>query len=219
MGYKFSKQASLASFSPYFLLFGREPDLPTSIRREAATVLNLDDPDVWARACEQRAELFKKVMPMAFENLAIAQHRDTLRYAIIRAGGYRPGVRRFNPGDYVSLQQTASTTLDVTAGRTILRVREVLPSGVLILEGRDGMIWKDHVRNCASCHLPNVDGKVDPNLAVVPASLRCMLCGFARGAATMLVCDQCSRGWHMGCLTPPLEMVPDGDWLCPHCIG
>ena len=34
MGYRFSKQASLASFSPYFLLYGTEPVLPTSIRLE-----------------------------------------------------------------------------------------------------------------------------------------------------------------------------------------
>jgi len=32
IGYRFSKQASLASFSPYILLFGREPDLPMAIR-------------------------------------------------------------------------------------------------------------------------------------------------------------------------------------------
>jgi hypothetical protein len=38
----------------------------------------------------------------------------------------------------VYLQQTAPTTLDVTAGRIILQVREILGSGVLLLEGRDG---------------------------------------------------------------------------------
>ncbi len=70
-------------------------------------------------------------------------------------------------GDYLYLQQTAPTTLDVTTGRTILRVREVLAFGVFMLEGRDGVVWKDHVRNCVSCHLPNVDGTVDPSLAVV----------------------------------------------------
>jgi hypothetical protein len=85
---------------------------------------------------------------MALQNLAIAQHCDTLQYATIQGGGYRPSIRRFSPGDFVYLQQTAPTTLDVTAGRSILRVREVLPSGVLMLEGRDGMVWKDHVRNC-----------------------------------------------------------------------
>jgi hypothetical protein len=42
-------------------------------------------------------------------------------------------------------------TLDVTTGRTILRVQEVLASGVLMLEGRDGVVRKDHVRNCAPC--------------------------------------------------------------------
>jgi hypothetical protein len=121
MGYRFSKQASLASFSPYYLLFGRHPVLPKAIQADADTVLaNMDNPDTWALVSEQRADLFKRVMPMALENLSIAQHRDTLRYATIRGGGYRPQVRRFQPGDYVYLQQTAPTTLDVTAGRIIL---------------------------------------------------------------------------------------------------
>jgi hypothetical protein len=31
-------------------------------------------------------------------------------------------------------------TLDVMAGRTILRMREVLAFGVLMLEGRDGVV-------------------------------------------------------------------------------
>jgi len=46
-----------------------------------------------------------------------------------------------------------------------------------MLEGHDGVVWKDHVRNCAPCHLSNVDGTVDPSLAVVRAGLKCMLCG------------------------------------------
>jgi hypothetical protein len=74
---------------------------------------------------EQRAELFKKVMPTALENLSIAQYRDTLRYATNRGGGYRPQVRRFRPRDYIYLQQTAPTTLDVTPGRIILRVHTI----------------------------------------------------------------------------------------------
>jgi len=112
----------LASFSPYFLLYGQDPNLPTIIRRESSEVVNLDDSEMWLKVCFQRAELFRRVMPVTFENLAIAQHRDTLRYAIIWGGGYRPLIRRFHVGDYVYLQQIAPTTLDVTAGRTILRV-------------------------------------------------------------------------------------------------
>jgi hypothetical protein len=84
MGYRFSKHASLASFSPYYLLFGRHPVLPHTIQADADTVLaNMDNPDTWALVSEQRAELFKRVMPMALENLSIPQHRDTLRYATI----------------------------------------------------------------------------------------------------------------------------------------
>jgi hypothetical protein len=83
MGYRFNYEASLVSFSPYFLLYGRDPDLPTTIHREFSEVVNLDDPKMWLRVCSQCAELFQRVMPAAFENLAIAQHKDTLRYAII----------------------------------------------------------------------------------------------------------------------------------------
>ena len=140
MEYRFNKQASLASFSPYFLFFGREPELPMSIRRDVASVVNFDDLDVGIQACEQQATLFKRAMPIALENLTIAQHRDTLRYATIRGGGYCPRLRRYELGDYVYLQQTTPTTLDVTAGRIILRIRAVLQSGVLLLEGRDGQM-------------------------------------------------------------------------------
>jgi len=58
MGYRFSRRASLASFSPYFLLYGRNPNLPTTIRHEFNEVVNLDDPEMWLRVCSQPAELF-----------------------------------------------------------------------------------------------------------------------------------------------------------------
>jgi hypothetical protein len=59
-----------------------------TIHRESNEVVNLDDPKMWLRVCFQRAELFRRVMPVVFENLAITQHRDTLQYAIIWVGGY-----------------------------------------------------------------------------------------------------------------------------------
>jgi hypothetical protein len=88
MGYRFSHQASLASFSPYFLLHDQNLDLPTMIHRESSEVVNLDDLELWFRVCSQRAELFQIIMLTTFKNLAIAQHRDTLRYATIRGGSY-----------------------------------------------------------------------------------------------------------------------------------
>jgi hypothetical protein len=44
-----------------------------------------------------------------------------------------------------------------------------------------------------------------------------MLCEYV-GDATMLVCDQYSKGGHIRCLTPPWLKVPDGGWLCFPCI-
>ena len=123
MGYYFSRQASLLSFSPYQLLYGRELVLPSAVREKLHPVVDLDDPEVWAQTLQDRAEYFQKAMPMALKNLAIAQHRNTLRYTRIRSGAYRPQLQQFKVGDYVYLQREAPTTLDVKARRTILKVK------------------------------------------------------------------------------------------------
>jgi hypothetical protein len=39
---------------------------------------------------------------MAMENLSIAQHQDTLRYAHTQSGSYKPKVKEFDVGDFVS---------------------------------------------------------------------------------------------------------------------
>jgi hypothetical protein len=178
----------------------------------------MDNPDTWALVSEQRADLFKRVMPMALENLSIVQYRDTLCYAMIRGGGYRPKVHRFRPRDYIYLQQIAPTTLDVIVGRVILRVRKVHGSRVLFLEGRNGKFWKDHMRKCALCHLPHIDRTIHPNTSHISAGLKCRLCGSPKRATTMVICDVCSTGWHLECLIPPLLEVPIGHWSCRECI-
>jgi len=50
------------------------------------------------------------------------------------------------------------------------------------------------VCNYAPCHFPHVDGQIDLFLAIDFARFHCMLCGQATGVATMLICDQCSKG-------------------------
>jgi hypothetical protein len=37
-------------------------------------MVNLDDPKMWVKACEQHVALFKIIMPLAMEKLAIGQH-------------------------------------------------------------------------------------------------------------------------------------------------
>jgi len=93
MGYRMSKHASLFHFFLYFLLFGRHPIPPFSIVAQMDQVVDLDSPATWARVIAERAVLFRRVMPMAMENLSIAQHRDTLHYAHTRGGSYKLKVR------------------------------------------------------------------------------------------------------------------------------
>ncbi|CAN0328028.1 unnamed protein product, partial [Phaeothamnion confervicola] len=47
----------------------------------------------------------------------------------------------------------------------------------------------------------------------------CEKCGLDNDADHVLLCDNCPREFHMWCLDPPLEAVPEGDWLCPICIA
>ena len=51
----------------------------------------------------------------------------------------------------------------------------------------------------------------------MPVGYRCVVCGEKKGAATMLLCDQCQRGWHIACLTLPLSTLPKGESICPRC--
>jgi hypothetical protein len=103
MGYWFNKQASFPSFSLYFLFFGCEPQLLASIHWDVDHMVNLDDPNMRVKACEQHVALFKIVMPLAMENLAIAQHWNTLQYGTIHVGGYWPKNWTFEHEDYVYL--------------------------------------------------------------------------------------------------------------------
>jgi len=64
-------------------------------------VVDLDSLVTWVRIILEKAALFRKVMPMAMENLSIAQHWDTLWYAHTWGGSYKPKVKQFDVGDFV----------------------------------------------------------------------------------------------------------------------
>ncbi|XP_014912861.1 PHD and RING finger domain-containing protein 1-like isoform X2 [Poecilia latipinna] len=46
----------------------------------------------------------------------------------------------------------------------------------------------------------------------------CEECGRSGRRDRLLVCRLCDSGYHMDCLTPPLDTVPEGDWMCPECV-
>ena len=44
-----------------------------------------------------------------------------------------------------------------------------------------------------------------------------MVCGVTDDYYYTLMCDSCLAAFHMFCLVPPLEEVPEGDWQCDQC--
>ncbi|KAF9934979.1 hypothetical protein FBU30_009401 [Linnemannia zychae] len=46
----------------------------------------------------------------------------------------------------------------------------------------------------------------------------CEICQTDRDLDKMLICDGCELGYHMYCLTPPLNTIPKTDWYCAKCL-
>lgn len=46
----------------------------------------------------------------------------------------------------------------------------------------------------------------------------CFVCDSTEDAARMLLCDECDKGFHMDCLSPPLTEIPEGEWYCKPCL-
>ena len=88
--------------------------------------------------------------------------------------------------------------------------------------GKDGLMMRDNITNVRLCQAAIRDHAIvysDRALDELP----CQVCGRveddADGEAPMIICDQCESGWHLTCLDPVLESVPEGAWICPECTG
>lgn len=47
----------------------------------------------------------------------------------------------------------------------------------------------------------------------------CVVCNHTDREDTMLLCDgDCGKAYHIGCLNPPLESIPEGKWFCDTCV-
>ena len=51
---------------------------------------------------------------------------------------------------------------------------------------------------------------INPNTA-------CRTCKSQENPETMLICEGCQEGFHLDCLGPPLDSIPDGKWYCLSC--
>eukprot|EP00794_Sanderia_malayensis_P000401 gene401-1035_t len=45
----------------------------------------------------------------------------------------------------------------------------------------------------------------------------CQVCNLCDREDRLLLCDECDNGYHLECLTPPLDHVPIEDWYCSRC--
>lgn len=58
--------------------------------------------------------------------------------------------------------------------------------------------------------------------AKVPDNISTMVCEKCSGGHSedkIILCDRCDSGWHLFCVSPPLDNVPDGEWVCPTCMN
>ncbi|KAJ9520169.1 hypothetical protein QJQ45_030084, partial [Haematococcus lacustris] len=219
LGYRCSTQES-TRMTPYELLFARKPVVPPAIAERVEQPINFDDPELAAELVMHRAAAVTDNMVIAMDNQAAAQHRDQLRYAMTRSGSYQPAAHSFKPGDFVYLRLAAKhNMLQLEARPEIYRVVVVKDSGVAVLTGKCGTQFNEHISNLSPCHLLDLDGTIDVGLARPHIDHPCEVCRFTGDEAVMLLCDGCGTGWHTYCLTPALDAVPEGDWLCPRCVG
>ena len=220
IGYNCSPQAA-TGFAPAHLMFGTVPALPSEAREKFAEPINLDDPEEASRDLLNRMNAIAQLSVMAGGNLLIAQHRDQLHYARRRGGGLIPRLRRLEPGDYVYIQPANKSggALDIMWGPAIFRVITVERFGVVRLTDKAGQVFAIRQEHCLRCHLNDIDGAIDYTLVPPKEEKPCELCLSIGENSSMLLCDGCNGGFHLGCLRPPLEAPPEGAWCCPRCTA
>ena len=210
---------SYTGLAPMVVMFGQTPHLPSSIRERMSGEVDFDvygrDEVLLASELLARADMIQHAGLVAADNLAIAQHKDRLRYAVTHGGQYVPTAFLFKPGDYVYLLREAHDLFHLPTRQQILRIVELRDNGVVVLEGRDMRQCTRHIQNLVPCHLKNVDPYQNDD--EVDETISCVVCHRTDYEARMLMCDECETFYHLFCLVPPLATVPEGDWFCPDC--
>ena len=220
LGYRCSPQKA-TGFSPYYLVHGVHPVVPPAIRERFA--YELDFPDMQDEEAQERIADIMSLRALALQqacataghNIAIAQHRDSLRYAHTRSGQYKPRVLRYQPGDYVYVRRgNTASTLQMGVHNEIYRVVSVSDEGVATLQGKCGSTIKHNVERLQPCHLTDIDPRVDSRLRPEQLEAACQECGESHDPHELAGCSYCGNWYHIYCLKPTLGRVPGSEWIC-----
>ncbi|KAG0609829.1 hypothetical protein M758_7G017000 [Ceratodon purpureus] len=118
-----------------------------------------------------------------------------------------------NRGHRGSRNLTRRTGESLSEGQVRRCVKKVVFEGVEYQVGDDV-----YVRRGAKGNAENgVDGNAEWSDSDAEVE-DCVLCGRS-GEDVMIECDECLGGYHLHCLEPPLEEVPEGDWMCATCAA
>ena len=223
LAYNSTPQES-TQLQPFVLMFAQEATIPEEARSKlkGETVQNILEGTGTVRRDHLVNDLVKRSRMLEIAhlhaglNLHIAQHRDYVRYMSLHEEGHPARTTGYRPGEYVMVWQKPRTKLDVRAKPTILQVVETLSTGVVLLRGADGAIVKSQASHLSPCPV-QVHPMVDARDRIIPAKEACQVCESPARWSKMILCDSCNRGWHIDCLDPPLDKVPEGAWFCPNC--
>ena len=130
-----------------------------------------------------------------------------------QAGGARRGVkRRAEEGGWLHMDEEPALG---ASWHCFKRVRSAAPQGEtgarseLIYISPNGFL-------CGS-----LVGALRQQQLLIDGTAECGLCGSGEVCAgnDILLCDSpnCGRSFHQQCLVPPLQTIPEGDWICPVC--
>ncbi|KAK3238172.1 hypothetical protein CYMTET_51793 [Cymbomonas tetramitiformis] len=220
LSYNAARQES-TGVAPFTMLFAQEAVVPPDLKQAPSIDFGAeveDEKDARVKDLHRRAQVVRRLMVHAGCSLEVAQHRDTLHYEGRRGGGYEPSPHQFKVGDFVYIRQKPRSGMEVATKSAILKLVKIQRDGVVVLEDATKLREKSTVQSIAPCHL-QVKDQYDCSAAVPSKHLACEVCRKTDGEAEMLLCDACNRGYHLWCLTPALDGVPEGEWLCPRCSG
>ena len=208
---------------PSMVMMAQAPVVPPAAKERFDKPLELfeldADQQLVAADLVKRADLLKRLGFQATQNLQVAQHRDTLRYAQTHTGQYVKPKFKFEVGDFVYVYKQPKVSTDVSTHPNILRIEGLSDRGIAELCGADGNQCKRHVRALAPCHLTDLEVEdYQANEEHWAEAIACEVCGSSERDDLLLLCDQCTKGWHIDCLVPPLDDIPAGDWFCQPCL-